>query len=243
MPYTDWKNLNKLIVNKHLRWEDINERLLHITQEIDNLRKTDRIPEGIYRQKGNIFRDTVAALVESRCNIKLTERRVHGRTDKHVIDLTLTNDQSHKQVTADAIVVAGEAKMIGGPKHERGGKSYRERTIQIDIDKRAKEVKYTPIDLKRFVKPKAEAGWRNLIEETSPAFFSAWLMRLATKDRIEHITAKLEGMTEYQDAVGVAIYDESQTGQYRWVNVKSANPKILTIGELIDWICKLIRRP
>lgn len=242
MPFTRWNNLSARIIAEHLSWEDVRDDLLRVIQELDSLRKGGLVPEGKYRQKGNAFKDTIAALAESRCGVQLTERRVSGRTDIHTVDITLTVDaRAGRNVSADAVVIAGELKMIGSPEHRSGEELKPERTISIDIDKRVKEVKYTPVDLKRYVNPETEGGWGEFVEETFPLFFSGWMMRLASADRLEHIVAKLEGMTEYNNFVAAAIYKEKD-GRYHWVDITSENPKILGIGELIDRICHLAER-
>lgn len=196
---------------------------------MDEARKVDAIDEGAYRQKGNFFRDTVIALVEGRCELELWDRKIQGRTEIHNVDLSAFGD-GH-----EVVIVAGEVKMLGSPAHMRGGRKYAERTISIDIDKRVKEVKYTPIDLKRRYNPEVEEGWSNWIQQTHPKFFSAWLMRLAAKDKIDHIVKKLEGLTEYNNGVGIALYQQGRS-EYEWVNFDSE--KVLTVDELVDLICE-----
>ncbi len=238
MPVPSWENLNHRIVQQRLRWEQIQEELLNILAELDRLRREDRIPEGRYRQKGNYFRDTIIALVKASCGFELRERELPGRTDKHRVDVSyLQNDENPRQ---GFVLLAGEAKAMGSPEHEREGKRYPERTLTIDIDKRVKEVKYTSIDLKRLADPQVSIGWDRFIRETPPAFFVAWLLRLATSDRPEHIFNKLKGVSEYTNGIGVAVYCERSPGQYEWI--ENVPKPLLTIGEFIELVCRFLQQ-
>ncbi|GEM_PF-39663 len=154
---------------------------------------------------------------------------LRGYTDVHKVDFAF--------VDGNIYIIAGEAKMIGSPPHRRGGKLYPERPISIDIDKRIKEVKYTPIDLKRKFNQNV-GSWLEWIEKTYPKFYSAWLLRLGTRNRVAHLLDKLEGLCEYNNGVGVEIYHEV-SGEYRWLDIERS--KILSIDELIERSATLLK--
>ena len=238
MPTPRWKMLNHRIVHEKLQWKDIQEELLAILAELDTLRQEDRIPEGRYRQKGNYFKDTIIALVKAHCGFILREREIPGRTDVHRVDLSyLQNAEDPQQ---GVVLLAGEAKAMGSPEHERSGKRYPERTLTIDIDKRIKEVKYTSVDLKRRADPQVSKDWDSFITETPPAFFAAWLMRLAAKDRLEHILEKLIGVAEYTNGVGVALYHgEGEGAAYKWIT--EIPEPLFSIESLIEAICQHLK--
>lgn len=233
MPIPQWQELNRRIVYEKLRWRDIQEELLNILAELDQLRREDRIPEGKYRQKGNYFRDTIIALVKARCGYSLRERELLGKTDVHRVDLSYIQDVENPE--RGVLILAGEVKAMGSPGHKRDDRHYPERTITIDIDKRIKEVKYTSVDLKRLIDPQVSKGWDKFIANTPPAFFTAWLMRLASHDRVEHIFKKLAGVTEYTNGVGVALYQEGDDGTYEWI-MEIPKP-LLTIEALVEEVC------
>ena len=233
-PVKEWSKLNARIVKGKLKWDDIKDKLLEIISAMDNLWENGKIPEGEYRQKGNHFKDTVIALVKAQCGINVTGKKVKGRTDKHAVDLCYFKGKSNGGV----LIIAGEAKMLGSPKHLMDRRTYPERTITIDIDKRSKEVKYTPIDLKRLNDPEVVTGWKKWIDETKPKFFSAWMMRFASKNHLGNVISKLEGISEYNNGVGIAIYKD-QDRRYAWVDIKSS--KLLTLGDLVDQICAAMR--
>ncbi|MBO8183117.1 MAG: hypothetical protein H0Z28_10055 [Archaeoglobus sp.] len=236
MPLERWASLNDKIARERLSFENIQNELLQILEDLDKLRKTGKIEEGAYRQKGNYFRKTIIALVRARCDVALKEETLEGQTDIHKVDFAFIN--SGKSVKL--YVVAGEAKMLGSPTHFRDGKQFPERTISIDIDKRIKEVKYTPIDLKRRFSAQMTKGWSKWIDDTYPKFFSAWLMRLGSGNRLSHVISKLEGICEYNNAVGVAIYTEID-GKYQWVE-HPLNSKLLDIDQFVKKICEEILR-
>ncbi|MEM3207360.1 MAG: hypothetical protein QXQ87_04935 [Halobacteria archaeon] len=233
-PFEEWHRMNGEIVQRGKRWSQTRVPLLELVGRLDDLRRSDRIDEGAYRQKGNLFRDTVQALVTARCGVRLKDTKVDGRTDRHDLDFAGFQDEK-----GTIVVMAGEAKMLGSPPHIRAGKEYGERTISIDIDKRLKEVKYTPIDLKRHQDSEIRKGWTQWLEETQPKFFSAWLCRLAARDRLDRVIRKLEGLREYNNGVGVAIYRESG-GRYEWVDVQSK--KLADMDGLVDLICRAMGR-
>jgi len=234
-----WRALSDRIVREKLQWKDIEEELLDILIELDQLRRRDQLPEGQYRQKGNYFRDMIIALVKAHCGFELQEREVLGKTDVHRVDLCYVRDAGDPR--RGFVLLAGEAKAMGSPEHEREGRRYPERPLTIDIDKRIKEVKYTSIDLKRRFDPQITRGWNEFIATTPPAFFVAWLMRLSKRDRLDHIFAKLLGVTEYTNGVGVAFYQEKEDGRYEWI-VHVPSP-LLTMGEFVDRICEHLKRP
>ncbi len=175
--------------------------------------------------------------MKARCGFELRERELPGKTDVHRVDLSYLQDPEDPR--RGFVLLAGEAKAMGSPEHERGGKRYPERTLTIDIDKRIKEVKYTSIDLKRRSDPQVTKEWAEFITETPPAFFAAWPMRLAVRDRPEHIFEKLTGVTEYTNGVGVALYREQEDGSYEWISEIPA--PLLTIEALIEAICHHLR--
>lgn len=238
MPIPRWKSLNRRIVRRKLRWEDIQEELLDILVELDALRRQGRIPEGQYRQKGNDFRDTVIALVRARCGIALKERMLYGKSDVFRVDLSYVLPSS--DLKRSPILLAGEVKAIGSPEHRGKGWQYPERTVSIDIDKRIKEVKYISVDLKRRADPEVRLGWSHFIQKTLPAFFVAWLLRVSGRNNVNNIFKKLIGVTEYTNGVGMALYQESSSGRYEWIS--PLPPPLLSIGELVEAICHSLGR-
>ncbi len=228
--FARWRSLNQEIVRRRLSWREIKQDLLELISETDALWRDGKITAGVYRQKGNLFRDTVISLVEARCGQRVEGRKVDGRSDKHVVDLAATELSEGKPV----LVLAGETKMIGSPAHADRSERYPERTISIDIDKRTKEVKYTPVDLKRVNDSEVSGGWSSWLGKTKPMWVSAWLCRLASKDNLLNVQAKFESLREYNNAVAVAIYRD-RNGVYEWVRIESSN--LLDLDELTELIC------
>src|SRR6266567_2345381 len=133
--FAQWRSLNHEIVLKKLKWSDIGQRLLGLISETDALWRDGKVAAGIYRQKGNLFRDTVISLVQARCGLRIEGRKVPGRSDKHAVDLAAFESSTGGPI----LVLAGETKMIGSPPHATKSEHYPERTISIDIDKRSKD--------------------------------------------------------------------------------------------------------
>jgi hypothetical protein len=232
VPFTQWDILNEKIRNRGLGWSDIQGHLLEVIKDIDKLRREDQIEEGTYRQKGNRFGDTLRALIQARCGVNMPDGHVEGRTDRHDVDLVWIQEGRLK--------IAIEAKMIGSPSHLRHGTLYQERSIGIDIDKRIKEMKYTGIDLKRHTSPQNIGTWSTWRNNTPPRFAAALLMRLAGRNKVDTIRRKVEGLAEYLNAVGLALYREDPDGTLSWVALNSQ--VIFGIGKLVDVVCSWLER-
>lgn len=237
-PFKKWIELNKAIANKKLYFRDIENELIDVIWRLDKLWRNGLIEQGQYRQKGNYYRDTIVSLIKARCldegyRIEIREARLEGRTDKvHKVDFAYIGRNR-------VPIVTGEVKAIGSPPHRIGGRTYPERNINIDIDKRIKEVKYTPIDLKRKYDPLVLTPWNQWIDETPPKFYTFWLLRLGSSNKINHILEKIRGLREYNNGVSAIIYAESG-GVYRWVFMK--DNIIRGVDELTQEIAREIIR-
>lgn len=113
-------------------------------------------------------------------------------------------------------VIAGEVKVIGSLPHRIGNRIYPERNINIDINKRVKEVKYTPVDLKRKYDPVVSKPWIRWIEETRPKFYTFWLLRLGSSNRLYHILEKIRGIKEYNNGGSTIVYKED-VNSYKYI--------------------------
>jgi len=160
-----------------LRFSDIKGELLDALNELNSAWGSAKIEEGMYRQKGNRFRDLIIALIQSQCAAELKERRVRGLTDLHTIDIIYP-------ITGDPAVVV-EVKMLGTPSHLTQGGTYRpERGGAVDLDKRLKEVKYTPIDLKLRYSGTVIGQWDQWVKRASPSSIRYGLAILANGSAI-----------------------------------------------------------
>jgi hypothetical protein len=217
-----WRALVSEIVQRRYRFADIEDSFLDIMCDLNDLRRHGEIEVGIYRQKGNYWRDMIVALIESLCGIRMRERRIQGWTDVHAVDFSYVETISGKEIP----IIAGEAKMLGSPAHIRPtGERYGERPTSIDLDKRLKEVKYTPIDLKmkfgRFV-----ASWEEWIEQSFPKFFSFWACRVGERNHIDLLINKFQGLRKYNNGVGVFLYEE-KNGSYQKIVDERLEPFLI----------------
>lgn len=76
MSFDGWRALNKDILSHKYRFSDIDGRFLEIIQDIDELRKNGKISVGVYRQKGNLWRNMIIALIEARCSETFRFRQI-----------------------------------------------------------------------------------------------------------------------------------------------------------------------
>ncbi len=179
-----------------------------------------------------MYRNTIISLITARCesrglSISPKERALEGRTDLHKVDFAYP-------LEGDPII-AGEVKAIGSPEHN----GYGERHIGIDIDKRVKEVKYTPIDLKRKFDPLISKGWFTWVDKTQPKFYVFWIMRQGKKNSLNRILGKVASVGEYANGVSAVIYAPARS-HYRYVFLGNKQRRIAPVDDLIDEICCVI---
>jgi len=214
------------------RFSDIQEEFLTVLYKLDEYRKEGAIPEGEYRQKGNAFRDLILALIKSRVGFKLRDMRVEGFTDEHDLDLGFYLN--------GVLYVGGQVKMIGSPPHSLRGERKPERPTRADIDKRMKEVKYTPLDLKlKYSGTDLKNGQPGEIGSQIPSqdSFSFWACRIGAEDDLDLIASKFVRLTEYNNGVGVILYREEK-GRYTAIEKPELKP--LTIDNTIDQIGRFL---
>ncbi len=215
-----------------------NEFLLALYEELDRFWKKGEITEGEYRQKGNVFRDFIIHLVWLRSDkkFKLRDMRVEGFTERHDLDLAY--------VCNEKLLVAGEVKMLGSPPHRRGGETKPERATRKDLDKRLKEVKFTPVDLKLKYTGTNIGDWRAWIKNSIPQFYSFWVCRIGKEDNAKLIIKKFKALRDwYNNGVGIFLFKE-EDDQYIPLEVEEEELKIilneLNIDKTIDKIVEFL---
>ncbi len=222
------------------RFQNIEEAFLEFMQAVNGLRREGEFPAGQYRQKGNWWRDLMAALVKARCGVVMPDRRVEGLTDVHSLDMVYPVPLV--EVGTPMIVV--EAKMLGSPEHiEPDGTRRPERGGAVDLDKRLKEVKYTPIDLRLKYTGPVVSNWEEWNRTAIPKFYSLWAFRIAIREGYVVQTRIVDRMVRlaryYNTGVGFYLYEEDESGQYR--RFSAAIPQGHTIDEVIEAICNDVR--
>jgi len=229
-PFDAWGRLNRKIVEERLSFTSIQEELLRILWRLDERWKKGAVDQGLYRQKGNYYRDTITSLIRARCllrgaDVVLKERTLQGRTDVHKVDFAFPE-------SGDPIV-AGEVKAIGSPPHRQ----YPERPIGIDVDKRIKEVKYTPVDLKRRAAPTISKPWQEWVKHTKPKFYVFWIMRRGARNSVDKILGKVASILEYANGVSAVMYEERERS---YAYIFTGGNEISTVDGLTREICDQI---
>lgn len=239
-----WRDLRNVLIDgaeqTGIRFQDIEDVFLDFMQAVNGLRRKGKFPAGQYRQKGNWWRDLMAALVKARCGVVMPDRRVEGLTDIHSLDMVYPDPLG--EVGAPLIVV--EAKMLGSPEHiEPDGTRRPERGGAVDLDKRLKEVKYTPIDLRLKYTGLVASDWEEWNRTAIPKFYSLWAFRVASRERQtvqRRIMDKMIGLARYYNTrVGFYLYEEDKGGQYR--RFSAAVPRGHTVDEVIEAICDNVK--
>jgi len=217
-----------------LRFIDVELDVLNAMQQMNNQWIAGTIEEGVYRQKGNRFRDLIIALIQSRCGVELKERRVKGLTDLHTIDIVYPEGGDP--------ILACEVKMLGTPSHTLAdGTTKPERGGAVDLDKRLKEVKYIPIDLKLEYTGTNVGDWRQWVKRSKPKFFSVWACYIGQreKNRMNGMLRKFEDLRAYyNDGVGLLFYERGPSRGYQRV----INPALdaFAVDNVIEQICEIL---
>ena len=218
-----------------ITFSQVEDDLLRAMEALNSRWRAGVIDEGVYRQKGNRWRDLITELVKARCSVTLRGRRIHGLTDLHVVDMAYP-------ATGDPVLVI-EAKMLGTPAHQTADGRYRpERGGGVDLDKRLKEVKYTPVDLKLRYTGMEVGDWKRWVKTARPKFYSLWACYLGARElaNIEAMIEKFQRLKEYyNDGVGVFLYKQGEReGEYTKVEV----PKLdeLLVDDVIGDICHVV---
>src|SRR3990172_3502594 len=145
----------------------VEEDILRLMEGLDLMPGGTVVPPGIYRQKGNRFRDVIRVLLQRKSGLEFHERRIAGLTDQHVVDLAYPYKGDPKLTI--------EVKMAGRPRHvDESGIERPIRGGEVDFDKRLKEVKYTPVDLKLRYTGLHGQNWDDWIGDSIPRFYSIW---------------------------------------------------------------------
>lgn len=232
------RSVRGLVSRPNVRFSDIEDEFLMILyKDLDKYRMRGLVPEGQYRQKGNVFRDLILALIKSQSGFELRDMRVEGFTDRHNIDLGFYLN--------GVLYVAGQVKMLGSPAHRLPSGEFKpERTTRADIDKRIKEVKYTPIDLKLKYSGVNIGNWEEWVRSSIPTFYSFWGCRIASRDNIDLIIEKFLGLKKYNSGVGVLLYREERG---RYVPIMDPRLEELDIDRAVEemgkFLLEKIRQP
>ncbi|EHR77447.1 hypothetical protein OCC_13281 [Thermococcus litoralis DSM 5473] len=232
-------------------------------QIVEKARINGRLPEGEYRQKGNAFRDFISELIYIRSGgiYRLTDRRIPGYSERtHDVDLAYVRDAT--------VLVAGEVKMTGSPRHKKGTTVQKERKTQSDLDKRLKEVKFTAVDLKlRYTPEEAiinalnskntfsevsnNSWWMRWIHTSIPGFYSFWASRLASGrldkktgrrvdfDNPDLLLEKFRNLLKYNNAVGLFMFRE-ENGRYVPVETERIKRERISIDDAVKDLIKFL---
>ncbi len=216
-----------------LRFATIEGDFLRMMETMNSAWVAGELEEGVYRQKGNRWRDLIVELVRSRCMVTLQGRRIQGLTDIHAVD-------SAYPPIGDPVLVV-EAKMLGTPAHTMpNGRRKPERGGAVDLDKRLKEVKYTPVDLKLKHTGTTVGEWDQWVKSSLPKFYSLWACYIGERERrnLDAMIRKFQDLKGYyNDGVGVFFYEQSGS---RYIKVDDPALLELSIDDVVDEICRLL---
>ena len=214
-------------------FESLQEDLVAMMEGFDIAGPPGRIPPGIYRQKGNRFKDLIGTLIRRKCGLNFIERDVEGLTDRHKVDLVFP--------TRGPPEVAIEVKMAGRPEHvDEAGIKRPLRGGEVDFDKRLKEVKYTPIDLKLRHSGTDVGDWDSWIEKSVPYFYTVYGFFLGNPRRLDQTVTKFVNLSRrYNNGVGVFLY--IREGDHYVGVLDHKNLQTLCIDNVIGEVCRRAR--
>lgn len=232
-----WNTLiQKVQTTSGIRFQEIEDDFLQTMEALNSQWRVGQIDEGVYRQKGNRWRDLIIELVRSRCSVVLRGRKLQGLTDLHVVDMAYPTEGDP--------ILAVEAKMLGTPAHLlANGRRKPERGGAVDLDKRLKEVKYTPIDLKLKYAGTDIGHWSRWLKGARPKFYSLWACYLGVRE-LANAAAMIEKFRKlkehYNDGVGVFFYAQREGEGYAPVHMPELD--VFLVDDIVDQICRVVRR-
>lgn len=214
-------------------FESLQDDFLVMMEGFDISGLPGRIPPGIYRQKGNRFKDLIGTLIRRRCNLNFIEREIEGLTDRHVVDLVFPARGSPE--------IAMEVKMAGRPEHiDEAGTKRPLRGGEVDLDKRLKEVKYTPIDLKLRYSGTVVKDWDSWVKESVPYFYTIYGFFLGNPRRLDRTVEKFVKLaSHYNNGVGLFLY--LREGDRYVAVIDHPDLKNLRIDDVVGEVCRKAR--
>ena len=201
-----------------MMWAAIENDFLAVTSEFDTKFVAGEMAKGDYKAKARYFNDLVAAIVTNRTGQHIGSRgkRAGAAFAQHDVDLVYPDPMGLSAVRKLNCkpLLCGETKIAGTPPYpgNKGTSGEDGRPVKQDLDKRAREMVTTAIDLKR--------RWSEgpiVLEETGlrasdPKYGIFYACRIATESDRTTIVERLTQIARlYVDGVGMFFYACDQT--------------------------------
>jgi hypothetical protein len=230
---TTWNDLlTHIAATPTARFRECQEEFLIVAQTYNDLWVKGELDQGMYRQKGSQWQRVITSIVEARTEVTLDPRELEGLTGIHRPDIV------YQQPDGTPLVV-GEAKMLGTRGHWTPEGVWRpDRGCSVDIEKRLKEVKYTPVDLKLRYGGTRVGDWRKWIKDSLPRFYSFWAFLVVGRDRPAQMLERLRSLRDYyNNGVGAFFFKMVDD---RYVPLQGTEFDEFDVDRVIDEIVALI---
>lgn len=212
----------------------IQSHLLKALSALDVRRVTGEITDGIYRQKGNRFREIIEAIVFNRCQFRFDETKLRGYTSTHKVDHFFGFNST--KLDNRVPFIAGETKLAGTPSWMDAGRMRPERIGTVDLEKRTKEIKFTAVDLRlKFAEKSRFSNFEDLLMHGTPrfyAFMGLYMGKIPDGEKINRAISLLEELLKFGISTGVFLFYGSPA-QYVEIPVK----KELSIDQALIKLC------
>ena len=231
---TTWDDLlAHIAATPAARFRDFQEEFLIVAQTYNDLWVRGELDQGMYRQKGSYWQRVITSIIETRTGATSGSRELEGLTGIHRPDMV------YLQPDGTPLVV-GEAKMLGTRGHWTPQGIWRpDRGGSVDIEKRLKEVKYTPVDLKLRYGGTRVGDWQKWIKDSPPRFYSFWTFLVVGRDRPAQILERLCLLRDYyNNGVGAFFFKMVDD---RYVALQGKEFDEFDVDGVIDEIVALIR--
>ena len=135
--------------------------------------------------------------------------------------------------------------MLGTPAHTLANERQKpERGGAVDLDKRLKEVKYTPIDLKLKHSGTRIGHWSRWLKSARPMFYSLWACYLGKRE-LANSAKMIEKFRKlrayYNDGVGVFFYAQDEGGGY--IPFRLPELREFLVDDVIEEVCATLNQP
>ncbi len=229
-----WNDLlAHIVATPTARFRDFQEEFLTIAQTYNDLWVRGELDQGMYRQKGSQWQRVITSIIETHTGTALGSRELEGLRGIHRPDMV------YLQPDGTPLVV-GEAKMLGTRGHRTPEGVWRpDRGGSVDIEKRLKEVKHTPVDLKLRYSGVEVGDWQKWIKDSLPRFYSFWAFLVVGRDRPAQMLERLRLLRDYyNNGVGAFFF---RMVDDRYVALQGTGFDEFDVDQAIDEIVVLIR--
>lgn len=212
--FTPFDRLSARITREGIeRWANVENAFLRAVEKFDEEFAAEKRTPGWYKAKARYFNDLVILLLQNWSSMNVVGPVHRDSQLFHEIDIDIC-------FPAEGVPrAAAEVKALGTPGHP--GNNNVPRPGSRDLHKRVREVAFTSTDLKAaYAKPTQIRTFNHWIQNTEPAYFSFWAVRVEDQKDFESVRSILVGLSRYCNGVGAIIYEPAPSSTQKAIKYR-----------------------